>query len=196
MAKKRFSIHGTKDFLVMAVFCAFLGIWSIRDAWFPTQKVLKKHPREIPVAFKMSGVVKDIPVKVGQEVAGKTLLASLADDAHRAIVTEAETVFEAARKAKDPLVEEKLAALMKARADLDMCTVENTDITWTTTHGEETLRGTVTRILVQPATQIEAGAPVLMVKPVDSFYGFNKTLAALSFIGVIIALIFHRIASR
>jgi multidrug resistance efflux pump len=196
MAKKRFSIHGTKDFLVMAVFCGFLCIWSIRDAWFPSQKVLKKHPPEIPVAFKMSGVVKDIPVKVGQEIAGKTRLASLYDDAHRAIVTEAETVFEAARTTKDPLIEEKQAALMKARADLDAYTVENTDITWTSTHGEETLRGTVTRILVQPATRIEAGVPVLMVKPVDSFYAFNKTLAALSFIGVIIALVFHRIASR
>ncbi len=196
MAKKRFNIHGTKDFLVMAVFCAFLCIWSIRDAWFPSQKVLKKHPPEIPVAFKMSGVVKDIPVKVGQEIAGKTLLASLYDDAHRAIVTEAETVFEAARAAKDPLVEEKLDALMKARADLDACTVENTDIMWTTSHGEEVLRGTVVRILEKPSAQIEAGVPVLMVKPVDSFYGFNKTLAVLSFIGVIIALVFHRIASR
>lgn len=196
MAKGRFNIHGTKDFLVMAVFCGFLCIWSIRDAWFPSQKVLKKHPPEIPVAFKMSGVVKDIPVKVGQEIAGKTLLASLYDDAPRAMVTEAETVFEAARKAKDPLAEEKQATLMKARADLDACTVENTDIMWTSSHGEEVLRGTVVRILEKPSAQVEAGVPVLMVKPVDSFYGFNKTLAVLSLIGVIVALVFHRIASR
>ncbi len=180
----------------MAVFCAFLCIWSIRDAWFPTEKVLKKHPPEIPVAFKVSGVVKDIPVKAGQEISGKIRLASLYDDAPRAMVTEAETVFEAARKAKDPLAEEKMNALTKARANLDEYAVENTDITWTSTHGEEVLRGTVTRILVQPGTKIEAGAPVLMVKPVDSFYAFNKTLAVLSLIGVIVALVFHRIASR
>ena len=196
MAKGSFKVKGTKDFLVAAVFCGFLCAWSIRDAWFPTEKVLKKHPPEIPVAFKLSGAIKNIPVKVGDEVLGKTVLANLYDDGYRAKVTEAEAVFEAAKVAKDPAVEEKREALMKARADLKACTVENTDVTWTTTHGEDVLRGTVTRILAQPATQIEAGVPVLMIKPTDSFYGFNKTLAVLTFIGMIIALISHRIASR
>jgi len=196
MAKGRFKIQGTKDFLVAAVFCAFLCAWSIRDAWFPTEKVLKKHPREIPVTFKLSGAIKGIAVKIGDEIQGKTLLASLYDDGYRAKVAEAEVAFEAAKAAKDPAVEEKREALMKARTDLEACTVRNTDVTWMTTHGEETLRGTVTRILAQPATQIEAGVSVLMVKPVDSFYAFNKTLAVLTFIGMIIALIFHRIASR
>ena len=196
MAKGRFKIQGTKDFLVAAVFCGFLCAWSIRDAWFPTEKVMKKHPREIPVAFKLSGVIKTIPVKPGDEIQGKTVLASLYDDSHRAKVAEAEAAFEAAKAAKDSAVEEKREALMKARADLEACTVSNTDVKWMTTHGEDTLRGNVTRILVQPATQIEAGVPVLMVRPVDSFYAFNKTLAALTFIGMIIALVFHRIASR
>jgi multidrug resistance efflux pump len=196
MAKGRFKIRGTKDFLVAAVVCGFLCAWSIRDAWFPTEKVLKKHPPEIPVAFKMSGAIKNIPVKVGDEVLGKTVLANLYDDGYLAKVAEAEIAFEAAKTAKDPAVEEKREALMKARTDLKACTVENTDVTWMTTHGEDVLRGTVTRILVQPATQIEAGVPVLMVKPVDSFYAFNKTLAALTFIGMIVALVFHRIASR
>jgi multidrug resistance efflux pump len=196
MAKGRFNIKGTKDFLVMAVFCAFLGIWSIRDAWFPAEKVLKKHPPEIAAAFSLSGAVKSIPVQVGQEIAGKVVLASLYDEAHRAAVTEAEAAFEAAKAVKDPSVEEKLNALMTARQALEACEVKNTDITWESSHGKETLRGTVTRILVQPGERVEAGAPVLMVKPVDSFYAFNKTLAVLSLIGVIVALIFHRIASH
>lgn len=196
MAKGRFNIKGTKDFLVMAVFCGFLCIWSIRDAWFPTEKVLKKHPREIPVAFSMGGAVKSISVKVGQEVSGKVVLASLYDDVYRAAVTEAEAAFEVAKKVKDPAVEEKLNVLMKARADLKACTIESADFTWETTHGVEALRGTVVRILVQPGEKIEAGAPVLTIRPVDSFYAFNKTLAVLSLIGAIIALIFHRIASR
>jgi len=196
MAKSRFNIHGTKDFLVAAVFCAFLCIWSIRDAWFPTEKVLKKHPPEIPVAFKVHGVLKEIPVRVGQEVGGKTLLASLYEDTHQAQVAEAEAVFEAAKASKDPSVESKLDVLMQAKADLDACTIKTSDITWMTTHGEETLRGTVVRILAQPGEPIEAGAPVLTIKPVDSFYAFNKTLAALTFLGVIISLVFHRIASR
>ncbi|MBI9020041.1 MAG: hypothetical protein JEZ10_02135 [Verrucomicrobia bacterium] len=47
MAKGRFSIKGTKDFLVMAVACGFLCLWSIRDAWFPTKKILEKHPQSV-----------------------------------------------------------------------------------------------------------------------------------------------------
>jgi multidrug resistance efflux pump len=196
MAKGSFKIKGTKDFLVAAVFCGFLCVWSIRDAWFPTEKIMKKHPREIPVAFKISGVVKNIPVKVGDGVKGKIPLASLYDESYRAKVTEAEVVFEVAKSTKDPAVEKKLDVLMKARADLEACTVKNTDVTWMTTHGEDILTGTIARILVQPATQIEAGVPVLTVTPTDTFYLFNKTLAVLTFIGMIIALIFHRIASR
>jgi multidrug resistance efflux pump len=196
MAKGRFNIHGTKDFLVMAVFCGFLCIWSIRDAWFPTEKILKKHPREIEVSFKVSGVVKNISVKPGDEIKGETALASLSDEAYRAKVTEAEAVFEAAKTKKDTTVEAKLDSLMKARADLAACTVKNTDFTWKTTHGEEVLRGTICRILVENATHVEVGAPIMTITPVDTFYQFNKTLSVLSFVGLIAALIFHRVASR
>lgn len=196
MAKGRFNIHGTKDFLVAAVFCGFLCVWSIRDAWFPTEKVLKKHPREISVSFKAHGVVKHIAFQPGDEIKGSVVLASLYDEGYRAKVTEAEAAFEAAKAAKDPAVEKKLEILMQARADLDACTVKNTDIIWTTTHGEEPLRGKVARILVNPATSVEAGVPVLAVNPVDTFYMFNKTLALLTFIGMIVSLVFHGIASR
>ncbi|NOU36070.1 MAG: hypothetical protein HOO88_04810 [Kiritimatiellaceae bacterium] len=198
MAKGRFSqVKGTKDFMVAAVFCGFLCVWSIRDAWFPTEKVLKRHPLEIPVPFKVSGVVKDILVKPGDEIKGNAVpLASLYDEGYRAKVTEAEAAFEAAKAAKDAAVEEKLSVLMKARSDLEACNAKNADVTWTTTHGEEILRGVVTRILVVPSTHIEAGVPVLMVKPTDTFYLFNKTLALLTFLGMIVALIFHGISAR
>jgi multidrug resistance efflux pump len=197
MAKGRFNqVKGTKDFIVAAVFCGFLCVWSIRDAWFPTEKVLKKHPQEIAVPFKVPGVVKDILVKPGDEVKGKVSLASLYDDGYRDKVTEAEAVFEAAKAAKDPDVEEKLNALRKARADLDACIAKNTDVTWTATHGEEVLKGTVARILVEPSTHLEAGAPVMTIKPEDTFYLFNKTLALLTFFGMIVALIFHGISAR
>lgn len=180
----------------MAVFCGFLCVWSIRDAWFPTEKILKKHPREIPVAFKVSGVVKQIFVKPGEEIKGETALAGLYDETYRAKAAEAEAVFEAAKAAKDPSVEEKLDALMRARADLAACVIKNTDFTWKTTHGEDILRGTVFRIAAEAATHLDAGAPVMTIAPYDTFYQFNKTLSILSFIGMIAALIFHRIASR
>jgi multidrug resistance efflux pump len=196
MAKGRFNIKGTKDFIVAAVFCGFLCVWSIRDAWFPTEKVLKKHPREIAVSFKIPGVVKHVSVQPGDEVKGKVVLATLYDDAYHAKVKEAEVAFDAAKTIKDPETEKKLAVLLKARETLEDCTLENTDVTWKTTHGDEPLRGVVVRVLAEPATLLEAGAPVLTIAPVDTFYVFNKTLAILTFIGMIVSLVFHRIASR
>jgi len=195
MAKGRFIIKGTKDFLVAAVFCGFLCIWAISDAWFPSAKVLKKHPLEVPVAFTVHGVVKEIPVKVGQEINGEVVLATLYEDTHRTKLAEAEAAFEAAKAAKDPSVESQLEALIQAKKDLEACTLKNTDILRTTSHGEEKLRGTVVRILAEPSTVVEPGVPVLTIKPVDSFYAFNKTLTVLAFIGTIASLIFHRIAS-
>lgn len=196
MAKGRFKIKGTKDFLVAAVFCGFLCIWSIRDAWFPTQKILKKHPLEVPVSFSVPGVIRDIPVKPGQELQGSTILARLNDETYREKFETAKAAFDAAKEAKDPAVEEKLGALTQARADLEACTLKNTDITWTGSHGEEFLRGEVLRIVAAPATHVEAGEPILFVNPQDTFYLFNKTLALLTFLGTIVALIFHGIASR
>ncbi|MDK2857038.1 MAG: hypothetical protein PWQ29_651 [Verrucomicrobiota bacterium] len=197
MAKRKFKIKGTKDFLVIAVFCGFVCIWSIRDAWFPTEQTLKKHPREIPVAFKISGVVDHIPVKPGQKISGKTVLSTLHDETYRMRVEKAEAALEAAKADQDPSAMGKaLADLMAARADLNACTIENTDITWTGSHGEEVLRGVVSRVLARPATYVEAGAPVLTIKPHDTFYLFNKTLAVIMFIGMVAGLIFHWIASK
>ncbi|MDD3275553.1 MAG: hypothetical protein PHP93_00710 [Kiritimatiellales bacterium] len=196
MAKKRFNIKGTKDFLVAAVFLGFLCAWSISDAWFPTEKVLKRHPREIEVSFKISGVVKHIAVKPGDDVKGEAVLATLYDETHRVRETEAEAAFDAAKTAKSPDVEEKLNALQKAREDLRACTIRNTNFKWTSTHGEEVLYGTVCRVLSDVSTYVEAGTPILTITPVDTFYQFNKTLSVLSFIGMIAALVFHRIASR
>jgi hypothetical protein len=196
MAKGSFKIQGTKDFLVAAVFCGFLCLWSIRDAWFPTEKILKKHPREIEVSFKVGGVVKEIHVKPDDEIHGKVVLASLYDDGFRSKVAAAEKAFEAAKAAKDPSVEEKRVAWENARTELEGCTVRNTDIMTKTSHGDEALRGTVVRIVAVPSNHVDAGAPVLTVRPVDTFYAFNKTLAILTLIGTIVSLVFHRIATR
>lgn len=196
MAKGRYNIKGIKDFLIAAVFCGFLCLWSIRDAFFPSAATLKKHPHEIPVAFQVHGIVKEVFVTPGDSIQAKTLLASLYDDHHRAKVTEAEAAFEAAKVAKDPDVEEKLNLLLDARKELDACKVYNTDVIWKSTHGEEPLFGEVTRVLASPSTELQAGDPVMMMRPKDSFYAFNKTLAVLTFIGMIAALFAHRVASR
>ena len=197
MVKGRFNIRGTKDFLVAAVVCGFLCAWAIRDAWFPTEKILKKHPRETAVAFEVPGVVKDIPVHVGSDVLGEAVLAVLYDDSYQEKLDVARAAFEKAKEDGDSdVIEKTQAALIDAREDVAKCTLRNTDITVKTSHGEDSLKGVVLKVLATPSTPVEAGQPVLMIKPSDTFYIFNKTLTILSFFGMIVFLIFHWIASK
>lgn len=196
MAKNRFNkIKGTKDFLVAAVFCGFLCLWSIRDAWFPTKKVLEKHPQETPVAMEVSGVIKSLPVKPGGEITGEVVLAEIFDSSYRKALADAEAEFEKAKQTKEG-VEEALEAVLSARENVRACALKNTDILVETSHGEDALRGVVLEHLVERSTRVEAGEPVLLIEPHDTFYLFNKTLAVLTFFGMIVALFFHRVASR
>lgn len=176
MAKSRFNIKGTKDFLVAAVFCGAICIWAIRDAWFPPESVLEKHPLEVPVAFEVPGVVKSINVKVGEKVEGRMTLATLYEASYQEAVDEAQAAFEKAKEEKAPDVDEKLDALLAARERLDACTLENTDITVTTSHGESALHGEVLRVDAQPAMQVETmtadeGGTVLKVASDAVFIG-------------------------
>jgi multidrug resistance efflux pump len=196
MANNRFNIKGTKDFLVAAVFCACVCIWAVMDGWFPAKRVLKKHPHEIEVSFKVPGVLKHVNVKPGDKVGGTAPLAVLYDDSYRKKIAEAEAAVAAAKASGDSPSEDKLAAVTQAKADLESCTLKASDFTWKSTHGEEALRGTVCRLTAGVSEHVEAGSPVMTVKPDDSFYIFNQSLAVLMFIGLIASLIFHRIASR
>ena len=197
MAKGRFNrIKGTKDFLVGAVICVFLCLWSIRDAWFPSEKVRKKHPQRLEFSMKVSGTIKSLPVIPGTEVGGDAVLVELYDSSYVKIIDTAETAFEQAKRDKAPDVQEKLDALLAARHDLKNCVLKCSDVTLETSHGEQTFQGVVLEYLVKPASGIEAGQPVLAVQPKDTFFMFNKTLAILTFIGAFGFLFFHRIASK
>ena len=197
MAKNRFQqVKGTKDFLVATVVCVFLCLWSIRDAWFPTQKIMKKHPQEFPVTVSVSGVVQDIPVKVGEEVGGEAPLLVLNSGHFEAAVVAAEEAYKTVKGRDEEVLKEKLDLLMKARADLKAATVTCGDFILETTHGDEPLHGKVLEILAQPATEVEAGETVMLIQPKDTFYIFNKTLAVLTFVGAVVFLFFHRVASK
>jgi len=196
MAKNRFNrIKGTKDFLVMAVFCTFLCLWSVRDAWFPTKKVLEKHPLSVEVAMKVPGVIKSLPIKLGEEFAGDVALATIYDESYRKALTRAEDEFAAAKEAHSG-VEEALEKVFSAREELRACTLRNTDIMIETSHGEDALQGKVLENLVTRSMPVEAGEPIILIQPKDTFYMFNKSLAILSFFGLIVSLFFHRVASR
>ena len=198
MAKGRFTkIRGTKDFLVLAVACGFICLWSIRDAWYPTEKILKKHPQSFEVTVAVSGVVHTLPVQVGDEVRGGAPLLTLSSQHYEEVFAAAEKSYEVAVETKsEGELKENLAALLKAKEDLRATTVTCEDFILETSHGTAPLHGKVLKILAELATHVDAGQTVMLIQPVDTFYIFNKTLAALTFFIMIFGLIFHRIASK
>lgn len=81
---RRYKVEGTSDFLITAVVLAALGLWCVKDGWFPSPTVLERHPREMPVAAGRPAIVTEIPVTVGQEISTNTVIARvrpLADSA-------------------------------------------------------------------------------------------------------------------
>lgn len=72
---RRFKVEGTNDFLIAAVVLAALGLWCVKDGWFPSKSVLTKHPREIVVSAGVPSVVLDVQVTPGTEVTAKTVVA-------------------------------------------------------------------------------------------------------------------------
>jgi multidrug resistance efflux pump len=197
MSKNRFDrVKGTKDFLVAAVVCTFICLWAVRDAWFPTEKILKKHPLEFPVTVSVSGVVQEIPVEAGDEVGGETPLIILSSGRLKEAVEAAEQAYKDARGSGEEILKEKLNALVRTREDLGHATVRAADFVLKTTHGEEPLQGRVLEVFAAPASRVEAGDTVMLIKPKDTFYIFNKSLSVLMFVLAIVFFFFHRVASK
>ncbi len=43
---RNFKIKGTKDFLIWAIILLLLGLWCVKDGWFPSESVLERHPEK------------------------------------------------------------------------------------------------------------------------------------------------------
>ena len=76
-AKRQYRVKGSNDFLILAAIFFFLGIWAVKDAWFPSDKVLKKHPLQTTAAFSVSGTVGEVNVAEGDSVGEGAPLAKL-----------------------------------------------------------------------------------------------------------------------
>ncbi|HEY5653102.1 MAG TPA: hypothetical protein VIR63_01890 [Pontiella sp.] len=184
MARKRnYKVRGDYDFLVMAGFCFFLCLWAVKDAWFPGDKVLEKHPRRVPVAFEVKGggTIQDLHVGVGDVVLPPrdgdkpTLLASLKNYTLQSEFDEIKEAFKALPKdspEKDGLRKE----IVRLKAELDGLKVYCPEL------GKEK-SGKISEILVSKHEFIQAGQSILIIEPKTTFYVFNKSLALGCFLG-------------
>ncbi|MDZ8120068.1 hypothetical protein [Pontiella agarivorans] len=97
-AKRKYNVKGTNDFIVLAAIFFFLCLWAIKDAWFPSEKVLRKHPREMMATFEEDGTVEDVLVEVGDSVAEDQVIARLRSDRIAAEYEKAKIDFTEKRK--------------------------------------------------------------------------------------------------
>ena len=194
-AKRRYRIKHSNDFLVLAGIMFFLGIWAIRDAWYPSEKTLKKHPLETVVTFDADGSVDQIHVKEGDLLVEGQLLINLRKDRLMVEFDEATNVYaqakstytannlEARRAEKDGADEDAVAELIQRADEAKALMSEELQRVGQLRVALEAMdvispgKGKVKKIYVSVYQPVKKGDRALAIDPQDHFYLFNKSLA-------------------
>ena len=211
-SKRNYKVKGTKDFLVLAGIFFFLGIWAIKDAWYPSPGVLEKHPQEVVAAFTMDGTVAKVLVSEGDMVAEEQVVATLRDDTIKKAFEAAKIEYTAAKKehskmdaavrnaSRSGASAEELAtmqlSLAEAKGAMDEA-LEKVNAERANLDSTELLspaKGHVLKITSTAHTMVKAGDEVAVIHPDDHFYLFNKSLAIISFIAFWVFMGIHILA--
>ena len=48
---RKYQVEGTKTFLVWALILLAIGVWAVKDGWFPSEATLLKHPLDKNTSF-------------------------------------------------------------------------------------------------------------------------------------------------
>ncbi len=185
----------TGDLIYWAVGLLLLGVWCVKDGWYPSKDVLEKHPRAIELSFSQDGVLSRLLVNLGSEVGESMKVAELATDEIRRRLTVAETAFMGAERAYREATGE-LSALGEApgneeRRTAAAQTVQARKRLYDDAYAkreeirkelnESILRstgdGTVSEIRAKENNPVKAGETIMVLDPKDSFYLFNRSLA-------------------
>lgn len=75
MTMRRYDVKGTNDFLIAAVVLAGLSAWAVKDGWFPSARVLQRHPREIAAVAPTVGTLVEVRAILGQTVLSNQVVA-------------------------------------------------------------------------------------------------------------------------
>lgn len=197
-AKRDYNVKGTNDFLILAAIFFLLCLWAIKDAWFPSERVLKKHPMEVQTAFEVAGSVKDVNVAVGDKIGEKQLLAELRSDRVAVKYDKAKETYSVAKDKYFGLkkefkelsdsgtsaekIENVQQQIEAAQQEMDdtLAKVDELRIRLDASELKSPSKGVVQDVLIAPHTMVEAGQTVIVIDPKDHFYMFNKSLTVLS----------------
>ncbi len=210
--KRDYKVKGTKDFLVLAGIFFFLGLWAIKDAWYPSPKMLEKHPREVSLSFSIPGAIAKLYVAPGDTIGEGQQLAVLRRTKIEQSIVVAKAAYAKAKKthalrdaavqnaanngATDQGMDEMRQRLQDAetamteallKLDAERDKLEAAKLLSTT-------KGTVKELLVKTYDVVAADQPVISIDPKDHFYLFNKSLSIFSFIAFWVFLAIHILA--
>lgn len=218
MAKKKYKVQGTKDFLIGTIACAVICIWAVRDGWFPSNKSLKSHPPELALSFDASGVVLRVDALEGGPGTPGTSMARLATaTAENKLRTVEQEYAEARDQGDKDLAASKLKELQGlqrqiASADLRVAEAyqieldengvphiaaaihDKRDAGYKNAYKPE--HAVVKKILTKVNRRVAAGEPVVVLDTKDHFYPFNKVLAVIMGIGMAVFGFLHVLASK
>ncbi len=211
-AKRKYNIRGTNDFLVLGAIFFFLGIWAIKDGWFPSPKVLKKHPMQVEMSFDINGAVEKVMVEEGDSVGENQLIAKLRSDKAVVEYEDAKTAYAQAKKkhvmmevaeknarengASDEGILERQESLATAAAAMDEALARVTDLKARIDFSEleAPSKGKIQEIKIAAHSMVKAGEVVAVIDPKDHFYLFNKSLAIFSFLAFGVFMAIHILA--
>jgi multidrug resistance efflux pump len=178
----------------------FLCLWSVRDAWYTSDKTLKKHPHTVAASFETSGTVEKVYVKVGDTISKGQLLAELNLTKKRADFETAKEKYTTAKKAHEKLqdmkpVIKKDVALAKETMDTALKEVEDIQASMQATKLHAPSKGEIITLSATTHSVVTPEEPALVINPKDHFYLFNKSLAIFSFFAFWLFLALHFFAS-
>ena len=199
-SKRTYKVNSSKDFIVLAGVFFFICLWAIRDAWYPSEKTLKKHPHTVIASFETSGTVEKVYVKAGDTISKGQLLAELNLTKKKAEFEKAKTKYTAAKKAHAQLLNmkpviKKDVALAKETMDAALKTVEDIQTSMLATKLHAPSKGEIITIATPTHSVVANEDTAMIINPKDHFYLFNKSLAIFSFFAFWIFLALHLFAS-
>ena len=195
--KRQYHVKGTNDFIVLAGIFFFLCLWSVKDAWYPSEKVLKKHPLEIIVTAEAGGTVEKVMVEAGDAVAEDMVLAKLRSDRvsgefedAKKSYTEAKQKFTLLNSASQTGDAVEIAAA-QAAMDQSLTKVDELRIVLDSMEIKAPDKGEIKESFIVTHGLVEAGDHVFLIDPQDHFYLFNISLAIFSFVLFWVFLAIH-----
>lgn len=191
---RRYQVEGTKDFLYWSIGLLLLGLWAVKDGWFPSAKVLKDHPRYLSVGFDHPGVLAEYRVAPNDEIRVGTVLAiqqrSELESRQNFLNRNVKAAEEAAKLAgalgADSAQERRAEEVARWAAEL-------ADVRRQMAQRElkAPTNGYVRALLKERNAPVQAREPVIELLVRDHFYAFNKSLAILSLLASAVCAVIH-----